>query len=274
MNLDPRRSSDNASGAQPWASGRVLTAQQRERKRLIDRTARRSQKQRFQERINELEARVQELESTTPDKLDKKDGNRGVESSDTTSWTGGVDSQTLSPNSVIDVNSVFSLHGNLNSPGRLDRLATPDLVQDSSATSVAALNALCSDISGVILLPLRMRLDGREITQTLNSLVYYVRNLPTEAVCFEDGCNQDFLIRYVLEGWQSAVSRYEQTCPLWHILRIVDLVLFNKSPTIERAAMLRMLHRMYLFEISSRSGAREPLPLWYKPQYVGQPILP
>ncbi|KAB8346173.1 hypothetical protein FH972_023219 [Carpinus fangiana] len=288
----PPRSADDP---QPWASGRVLTSQQRERKRLVDRNARRSQKQKFLERIGQLEARVLQLESgkgdsdaVAPPPKPPEGGSYGFNQTLNQSLAGAPSfvesSSPFYPGGGHDIGHPmtdpsqpnFSLQQQLVYPAPPSFDANhqhyPHDASIPDPTCIPAVQALTSELASISPLPSNLRQGGRDVTNTLNSLVYYVRNLAPESVCFDDDCNQDFLVRHVLQGWEQATSRYQQICPLWLVLRLVDLWLFKNSPVIERIAMLRMLHRMYLFEISSRSGTREPLPLWYKPQASQQLI--
>ena len=55
-------STANADGGRAWASGRVLTPQQRARKQETDRRGSRTMKKAVQDRLSQLEARVLQLE--------------------------------------------------------------------------------------------------------------------------------------------------------------------------------------------------------------------
>lgn len=61
-----RRVSAVATGEKAWASGRVLTPEQRARKQEVDRRANRVLKKEVQERLALLESRVLQLERSCP----------------------------------------------------------------------------------------------------------------------------------------------------------------------------------------------------------------
>lgn len=86
---------------------------------------------------------------------------------------------------------------------------------------------------------------GRDLTMFLNHLVDHIRNIPPERICYDDEHNQDVIINAVLKGWKFAMSRYEQVCPLWEVLQMVDMCLFKDCNMVERISCLRMLHKRY-----------------------------
>lgn len=59
-----KRTDAGAIEKKPWASGRVLTAEQRQRKQEVDRKANRFLKKEVQDRLALLEARVLQLEAS------------------------------------------------------------------------------------------------------------------------------------------------------------------------------------------------------------------
>lgn len=126
---------------------------------------------------------------------------------------------------------------------------------------------------------------GRDLTMFLNHLVDHIRNIPPERICYDDEHNQDVIINAVLKGWKFAMSRYEQVCPLWEVLQMVDMCLFKDCNMVERISCLRMLHKRYgraippphihtdrrccryMFETKTVATQVEgPLPPWFQPQ--------
>lgn len=112
----------------------------------------------------------------------------------------------------------------------------------------------------------RTRPEGRHLTCFLNNLVNYIRTLPPNAVCFDDQYNQDLLVTAVLKGWEQTLARYHQTCPLWNVLRLVDVYLFRDCQMVERISCLRMLHKRYMYEVNANLPTAGPPPPWFRPQ--------
>ncbi|PPJ53646.1 hypothetical protein CBER1_00795 [Cercospora berteroae] len=272
-----RRTDAGGVEKKAWASGRVLTAEQRQRKQEVDRKANRFLKKEVQDRLALLEARVLQLEASGP-KGETKDapaattpgtvltGSTSPASTDidgtiapslenvpapqywnqpigfshdvpndTTTPTGSVGGQTLRPSNTID-----GINANRIAPH-------PQLLAQFTAGG-------------------KPTAAGRELTLFLNHLVDHIRNVSPDRVCYDDEHNQDVIISAVLKGWKFALSRYEQICPLWEILQMVDLCLFKECNMIERVSCLRMLHKRYMFETKNVAVQVEgPLPAWFQP---------
>lgn len=112
----------------------------------------------------------------------------------------------------------------------------------------------------------RTRPDGRHMTCFLNNLVNYIRNMAPGVVCFDDQFNQDLIVAAVMEGWEHTLARYQQKCPLWDVLRLVDTYLFKDCNFVERISVLRMLHKRYLYEVNANLPTAGPPPPWFRPQ--------
>jgi len=281
-----------------WASGRVLTPEQRARKQDADRKANRFLKKEVQDRLALLEERVLQLESeastaqgsnavglgvNVPQGILPAVGNLSA-STNTTSHS----SLTPSPDKVLqwddtpggNVNGAFdcSQLGISQSPA-LETLgegyprSNAILPAVSAAAYFPGPDALTPAIQTQTKSPWTPatsstpRAEGRDLTNFLNNLVKHIRSISPAAVCFDDRYNQDVIITAVLKGWQ-ALSKYQQQCPLWAVLQMVDQCLFKDINFVERISVLRMLHLRYLSEVNVHlpTVVEGPLPPWFSPQ--------
>lgn len=291
-----------------WASGRVLTAEQRARKQEVDRKANRFLKREVQDRLAVLEARVLELEATKSPQT--QHGGVGGESAihanqsaadfpATGTWPEPKE-RKQSWSSVATTHNALALAGPMiSTPTALEygQIAQHDVPVSSTTTapgiqfrtvqegffppsmgSGAGSDDTEEFIKPVNSVPAHPELtglytsakplpNGRDLTLFLNNLVNHIRSIPADQVCFDDQSNQDIVVNAVLKGWKHALLRYEQVCPLWEVLQMVDLCIFKDSNLVDRIAILRMLHKRYMFEIRNMPLQIEgPLPVWYQPQ--------
>ncbi|WPH00891.1 Hypothetical protein R9X50_00372500 [Acrodontium crateriforme] len=319
-----RGASVAAGGEKAWASGRVLTPEQRARKQEVDRRANRVLKKEVQERLSLLESRVLQLERMCPgitvDLLKDREPDAQSAVTDTTQhddrhssraslgdWphaqnTNGFhgmppiwnDPPNIWPMSIssserinngststttsfegIDPNDTTHAWANGNAHSASEEMSSFAFVRDYGSVAIpptiiatpAVHEFSYSPKHDDLFTTARLKPNGREITSTLSKLVTFVRSIPANQICFDDQCNQDLLVTAIVKGWDYSLARFQQKCPLWTVLQLVDLSLFRFCNLVERLSVLRILHKMYLFEVGTRlNGVEGPLPAWYKPQ--------
>lgn len=264
-----RRASGGGGGVEKaWASGRILTPEQRARKQEADRKANRFLKKEVQDRLSLLEARVLELEktSTTENSTAATDlnGNNPYGVSGVIEEATGPGMPANGSGKILEWNATSQL-------GPTDTHAT---VYEASMTDD---NTMAMDSGGEnqnggrpditdLHKATRTRPEGRHLTCFLNNLVNYIRHLSPNVICFDDEYNQDLIVSAVFKGWEFTLSRYSQKCPLWEVLRLVDIYLFKDCNMLERIGMMRMLHKRYLFEVNANLPTAGPPPPWFRPQ--------
>lgn len=276
---DGRRSETETVSSKPWASGRTLTAAQRARKRAVDIRSQRERKNKTQSRIAELEAKLETLlqeksgkgGTTTRSEKDSPEAESQrlehmpdltatswdmQDCVDTGTWSFSSPEDlitTPSPNpidcSFSDCNSIVNGAPALDSPNRTGLTApellrstvshpfprtsaTQDMVTDPSTISSTAVHTVgaCESIS---------------TTQLCNMELSKAGHLTSNQVCRDELVNQDFIIRAVLQGWDT-IERRGYICPLWEMLHRIDDLIFCTSSNITRLAMLHTVHRMLL----------------------------
>ncbi|CZT17223.1 uncharacterized protein RCC_03056 [Ramularia collo-cygni] len=282
-----------------WASGRVLTPEQRARKQDADRKANRFLKKEVQDRLALLEERVLQLES---------EASTATASGLTTAGLGvNVPSTTLPGAGALSSSTNTTSHGSMTtSPGKV--LQWDDMPNGAGQFDCSQLgisqspgvetlveglprsSAIVPAVSAAAYFPgsdaltpaiqtqtknpwspatssARPRAEGRDLTNFLNNLVKHIRSISPGSVCFDDRYNQDVIITAVLKGWP-ALSKYQQQCPLWAVLQMVDQCLFKDINLVERISVLRMLHLRYLSEVNVHlpTVVEGPLPPWFSPQ--------
>lgn len=267
-----RRASGGAGVEKAWASGRILTPEQRARKQEADRKANRFLKKEVQDRLSLLEARVLELEKASPSEniITAPDLGSGNVQYGTSGVIGeGADVHGIpanGPGKILEWNSIATAqHGANNLNGTVYEASTTDdntMAMDSGAEARDGAAPDYTDLNSTT----RTRPDGRHLTCFLNNLVNYIRHLSPTAICFDDEFNQDLVASAVFRGWDYTLSRYSQKCPLWEVLRLVDIYLFKDCNVLERISMMRMLHKRYLFEVNAQLPTAGPPPPWFRPQ--------
>lgn len=267
-----RRASGGSGVEKAWASGRILTPEQRARKQEADRKANRFLKKEVQDRLSLLEARVLELEKTPPSENNIAAGDLG---SGSIPYGGsvvtgeGADSHGVPANGrgkILEWSSTATAQrGPHNLHGTVYEASTTDdntMALDTGAEGRDGTTPDYTDLNTTT----RTRPDGRHLTCFLNNLVNYIRHLSPTVICFDDEFNQDLVASAVFRGWDYTLSRYSQKCPLWEVLRLVDIYLFKDSNVLERISMMRMLHKRYLFEVNAQLPTAGPPPPWFRPQ--------
>ena len=258
-----------------WASGRILTPEQRARKQEADRKANRFLKKEVQDRLSQLEARVLELEKTSPSENSVAAGDlgSGIGSIQYNGISGvigeGADIHGASTNGsgkILEWNGAANGQRAPNIPqGTIYEASTTDdntMAVDSGAEGPDGTAPDYTDLNTTT----KSRPEGRHLTCFLNNLVNYIRHLSPTAICFDDEYNQDLVASAVFKGWDYTLSRYSQKCPLWEVLRLVDMYLFKDCNVMERIGMMRMLHKRYLFEVNANLPTAGPPPPWFRPQ--------
>jgi hypothetical protein len=87
---------------------------------------------------------------------------------------------------------------------------------------------------------------SRQAVQILGS----VHTLDPSRVCTDDQKNQNILIRAILEGWH--ILQYKNNvCPLWVIIREIDVSINIRSGLATRLTMLRGIHQLLLVHVPS-----------------------
>ncbi|KAK4507069.1 hypothetical protein PRZ48_000803 [Zasmidium cellare] len=256
-----------------WASGRILTPEQRARKQEADRKANRFLKKEVQDRLSQLEARVLELEKTAPSEQSVVAGDLGADAANISYTVPGLIGDTTHIHGVHSngTGKILEWNGSVNAQpngaqGTVYEASTTDdntMAVDSGAENGNGTAPDYTDLNTTT----KTRPEGRHLTCFLNNLVNYIRHLSPTVICFDDQFNQDLVASAVFKGWDSTLSRYSQKCPLWEVLRLVDMYLFKDCNVMERIGMMRMLHKRYLFEVNANLPTAGPPPPWFRPQF-------
>jgi hypothetical protein len=275
-----RCSETETSSSKPWASGRTLTAAQRARKRAIDRQSQRERRNRAKSRIAELEAKLKALLKETANKggpemrseinCHETEFQRLVHTPELTTATwdmqdcAGTGTWTFSPSGDLitahspdysdrglsDYNSIINGALALNSTNQTV-LVAPEFLPPSNfsqhfpSTSVA--QEMVADLSAIpgSAVETTAARKSTSTTQLCNLELSKVCHLNRNQVCRDEQANQDFLIRAVIQGWET-VERRGSFCPLWELLHRIDDLIFCTSSNITRLVMLNTVHRMLL----------------------------
>jgi hypothetical protein len=227
--------------SKPWASGRTLTAAQRTRKRAVDNRTHQERRNRTQSRISELEAK---LEALLKDKADKGGTKARCEKANHEAR-----SQRLEHMPDLIATSCNMQDCIINEAPALDStnqtvLAAPELLSPSNVGQLPRTSA-----QGMVIDPSTISSIGAcesmSTTQLCNMELSKVSHLTSNRVCRDELVNQDFIIRAVLQGWET-IDRRGCFCPLWEILHHIDDLIFCTSSSITRLVMLYTVHRMLL----------------------------
>ncbi|KAK0109541.1 hypothetical protein ONS95_002229 [Cadophora gregata] len=256
-----------SSKPKPWSTGRILTEEQRRRKREVNRLSQRRRKNKIAQRVEHLETQLSNL----------------LDSSASPSPTNTVfeimsTAPTLKAEQVLR-NSVPSvscrqqsppprhqISGSLHPPSPLSRIQQlPPYYQmkihDNYIDSCLHLTLPVTPPVAAAFAKSRTSARSEIITTFCQHLNKSIAALPNTIICSNDLQNQNMLVRAVLYGW-SVTETLPRLCPLWTILQHVDTSLFRETPAIERFVLLRHIHMMMLY----KTGALGPkqLPLWYR----------
>lgn len=233
----------------PWSSGRVLTEEQRRRKREANRISQKRRKDQLAQRVESLETQFLNLMGSIPlphsqdahlpgDVSCEQDGKKETEQtvqridSECDSVFSDLSSTTpLRPTiSLANGSSIRSQHSDIQY--YQDFLTSGSYVVPPAVLPVATALSRTSNSSSAV----------SDFCFNLNIALF---SMPTRRVCTDDGENQNMLIHAVLEGWES-VGKSGKHCPLWTILQCVDLSISGAAERIERLVLLRTVHIMLL----------------------------
>lgn len=204
-----------ATSGQAWASGRVLSTAQRQRKRAVDRERSTRRRQQATSRINGLEARLRALEEAG--KIERSSMN------DVGIVAGCTDASTL------------------------DRLFWQSIEPMNHSSNPSPTE------SG----------QSSECQSIFNEALQLACSLSRHEICADISRNEDAIIRGILYGWDEVSAQSEFFCPLWTIIRFLDLRLFRLSGTITRFCTLTTTHSMLLYFVDANVSS---LPSWYRPR--------
>ena len=273
------RSETGLVSSKPWASGRTLTPAQRARKRALDNRSQRERRNKTQLRIAELEAKLEALLQEKAEKggttMGSEKDSREAESQwlenipnliatswdmkdcvDTGIWSFSSPDDSIttsSPNyidcSFSDCNSIITGASALDSTNQ-PVLTGTDLLQSTvcypfpktsvtqdTVTEPSTISSMAVQTIGAC--------ESISTTQLCNMELSKTGHLTSNQVCQDELVNQDFIIRAVLQGWDTIEGR-GCICPLWEMLHRIDDLIFCTSSNITRLVMLYTVHRMLL----------------------------
>jgi len=240
-----------SSPQKPWSSGRVLTEEQRRRKREANRISQKRRKDQLAQRVESLEAQFLNLMGTIP-QPHSQDAHRHGSISPGFEEEGEVE---IEPR----VKSIDSRRDGVSSYLPPITLLQPTYSHDYGSS----VGSEHSDLeyyqrfltSGSYVIPPAVLPVATTLSRTFNSssavsdfcynLNVALFSMPTRNICIDDAENQNILIHAVLEGWQ-VIGESGKHCPLWTILQCVDLSISGASERIERLVLLRTVHIMLL----------------------------
>lgn len=86
-----------------------------------------------------------------------------------------------------------------------------------------------------------------EPDEFFNNLLCSALHGETGAICKDEQINEDLLGRVILEGgWDAISDQVRLSCPLLTVLRYLDEAALQGCRPIDRLALLRAVHTMYL----------------------------
>lgn len=103
----------------------------------------------------------------------------------------------------------------------------------------------------------------QHISDSITEILSSVHLVDSSAVCLNDAIIQNALIRGVVEGWDY-LQRIDYVCPLWDILRRLDVAMNISSGSTTRLALLRGVQLILLVCV------REPFHLFEIPDITFQ----
>ncbi|KPI37531.1 uncharacterized protein AB675_4024 [Cyphellophora attinorum] len=289
------------AGAKPWASGRVLSKAQRDRKREVDRiskakrrrdnTESRDTVEHLKKQVEELTLKVKTLEHEEWQRLERTEINTRQLQHDFAPHAYHFHQHSVHSTSASFVAAAPASSGFFHST--LDNLQTlpsftpesTDYVQaaahessaiDASPTiqpppllpgEVAATSPLAAGSTSVPLVKDMFNMLVHEARSAVNSSTRHL--VVTDTVL-----TQDALIRGVLHGWPSVLDFSSDNnsnspssllcCPILRTVSKLDGVIFSFSSVSTRLISLRAIHLMFLY-VTSCIPISE-LPPWYRPR--------
>ncbi|EXJ53322.1 uncharacterized protein A1O5_13444 [Cladophialophora psammophila CBS 110553] len=232
----------------PWASGRILTPAQRERKRAANRVSHRTKRSQAEARTASLESQIELLKAEI-ELLRRRETAPGCPCSRQNNADANFLAFDPIPPSYLPT---------------LDPWPSLNIAGDDSG-GLQSQNAHDSyGATGSSEPPQSLATSCQEI---FNHIVSQARRLSKFQVSTDDALNQDVLVRALVNGWSDVSMRYGGTsvfCPLWNLVRYLDRRVFCMSGFLTRLCALRMIHAMLLCFVGASSF--KDLPAWYKPR--------
>ncbi|KAH6694831.1 hypothetical protein BKA61DRAFT_662767 [Leptodontidium sp. MPI-SDFR-AT-0119] len=256
-----------ASKPKAWSTGRVLTEEQRRRKREVNRLSQRRRKNKIAQRVEHLETQLMHLlDNSTA--ISPTSGTTEFKCDRPSEEVQDVSRESLPDPSTYQQDLVPANPHNQNfypsSPlSRMQYL--PQYyhlkMHDSYINSCLHLTLPLTPPIAASFSKSPSSIRSEIITTFCQHLNKSIATLPNTIICSNDAQNQNMLIRAVLYGW-STIETLPRLCPLWTILQHVDTSLFKETPAIERFVLLRHIHMMILYKTGAL-GSRQ-LPIWYR----------
>ncbi|KAH7409031.1 hypothetical protein BKA64DRAFT_386033 [Cadophora sp. MPI-SDFR-AT-0126] len=252
----------------PWSTGRVLTEEQRRRKREVNRLSQRRRKNKIALRVELLETQLSNLldssASTSPTNTTLESACHEPPSKFKQVLPEPVPTSSCYQQNLIPVPPRTSETFQPSSPiSRMQYL--PQYyhmkMHDNYIDSCLRLTLPITPPVAAAFAKSRTSARSEIITTFCQHLNKSIAALPNTIICSNDLQNQNMLIRAVLYGW-NVTETLPRLCPLWAILQHVDTSLFKETPAIERFVLLRHIHMMMLYKTGAL-GTRQ-LPLWYR----------
>jgi hypothetical protein len=240
---------DSPKSSRPWASGRVLTMAQRERKRRVDRLKQKQRRHRNSLLVNDLKAQVDDLSvKLTSLEPGIPATTSTLEARHTSEFPPAEASLTTSPHYAISQPDLTLVDGSGPEPSCLHSLAQPDVVSEVSPYATGQLSYPILDQRLQQYQPDCDQSNAKPyctIQNNLNHLVHQACVTERQYICTDELLNQDALIRGIIHGWHT-VSSLACYCPLLVVIRQFDECIFSHNSIITRFCTLRMIHYMLL----------------------------
>ncbi|KAH7306140.1 hypothetical protein BKA65DRAFT_578295 [Rhexocercosporidium sp. MPI-PUGE-AT-0058] len=257
-------------GSKPkaWSTGRVLTEEQRRRKREVNRLSQRRRKNKIAQRVEHLETQLMHLLDISPATLPMSTATEfpsdGPSEEIAHVSRGPLPDPSIYQQDLMPVNPQNADTFHLPSPLSRIQYLPPYYhmkMYDNYIASCLRMTLPLTPPVAAAFSKSRTSIQSEIITTFCQHLNKSIATLPNTIICSNDAQNQNMLIRAVLYGW-STIESMPRLCPLWTILQHVDRSLFKETPAIERFVLLRHIHMMMLHKTDAL-GARQ-LPIWYR----------
>ncbi|KAI1852194.1 hypothetical protein JX265_013047 [Neoarthrinium moseri] len=87
--------------------------------------------------------------------------------------------------------------------------------------------------------------------------------LPAGGILADESWRDDIPVRALIDGWPAVENHLNGLPPLWKKLRRIDEGLFHSCGKVERLAILRMMHKLYLYSSAPTPDRRADVPPWF-----------
>jgi hypothetical protein len=234
--------------SRPWSSGRVLTEEQRRRKREANRISQKRRKDQLAQRVESLEASFLNLMGTIPlphSQNSQVHGNASCEQAGEVEIEHAYNpNDGVSPGlpSITQLQPAFPpVYGSSVRSQHSDLQYYQEFLASGSYGIPPAVLPVATTLS-------RTSNSSSAVSDFCYNLNIALFSMPTRRICTDDVENQNMLIHAVLEGWQ-IIGESGKHCPLWTILQCVDLSISGAAERIERLVLLRTVHIMLLVSV-------------------------